>query len=166
MAGGLSAPPQPTDEDERTEERPPYTVYGFGWNGHGQLGTGDVVERSAPRPLKSLSTAGVRACLICVRSTHSCCIDQHGGGTWGANGHGQLGVGDRGTRLEPTRITCDGQRVDVAAGSSHTLLCTARGRAFACGSNEHGQCGLTVDEMADVSFAASPAAPPRSCSRW
>ena len=59
--------------------------------------------------------------------------------------------------MEPTRITCDGQRVtDVAAGSSHTLLCTARGRAFACGSNEHGQCGLTVDEMADVSFAASP----------
>ena len=154
----VEASPQPTDEDERTEERPPYTVYGFGWNGHGQLGTGDVVERSAPRPLKSLSTAGVRACLISCGSTHSCCIDQHGGvWTWGANGHGQLGVGDRGTRLEPTRITCDGQRVtDVAAGSSHTLLCTARGRAFACGSNEHGQCGLTVDEMADVSFAASP----------
>ena len=110
---------------------------------HGQLGTGDESERPGPRPLRSLPSNNIRAQLVACGSMHSVCVDQHGvAWTWGANAHGQLGTGDHGKRLEPTRISCDGQRVSsIAAGASHTLFCTSRGRAFACGSNEHGQCG-------------------------
>ena len=133
------------------------TVFAFGYNGHGQCGVGDYNDRSAPRPVRALVSAGIQAQLVSCGSMHSILVDQHGGAwAWGANSHGQLGTGGRSDRAEPARITCDGQRVvGLAAGGSHSLLCTSRGRAFACGSNAAGQLGLPHDDPAAVAYAGS-----------
>ena len=142
---------------QQQQPRVPPTVFAFGYNGHGQCGTGDYNDRSAPRPVRGLVSAGIQAQLVSCGSMHSILVDQHGGAwAWGSNSHGQLGTGGRSDRAEPARITCDGQRViGLAAGGTHTLLCTSRGRAFACGSNATGQLGLPHDDPAAVAYAGS-----------
>ena len=108
---------------QQRQPRVPPTVFAFGYNGHGQCGTGDYNDRSAPRPVRGLVRAGIQAQLVSCGSMHSILVDQHGGAwAWGSNSHGQLGTGGRSDRAEPARITCDGQRViGLAAGGTHTL---------------------------------------------
>lgn len=152
--GFPTSPQHGMDDASSVAARVPPTAFAFGYNGHGQCGTGDYNDRSAPRPVRALVSAGIHAQLVSCGSMHSILVDQHGGAwVWGANSHGQLGTGGRSDRAEPVRITCDGQRVvGLAAGGSHTLLCTARGRAFACGSNAYGQLGLPHDDPAASAY--------------
>ena len=127
-------------------------VFAFGWNGHGQLGTGDETERPAPRPLRMV---GIRIALIAAGSSHSVAVDTEGTAwAWGANAHGQLGAGDFSDRCEPTRLDCEGQRISgIACGARHTVLCTARGRVIVCGSNASGQLGLSRAGAEEVLMA-------------
>ena len=159
-------PPRPplAPQEEGTAaadgERPPPSIYSFGYNSHGQLGLNDQLERSAPRPVRALPSNHIRAIIAACGSSHSLIVDQHGGVfSWGSNAHGQLGTGDVTERSEPTKISCDGQRINgIACGSAHTLLCTSRGRVLACGSNADGQLGLaTGTDTSSTSIRSSTA---------
>jgi len=71
--------------------------------------------------------------------------------SWGANGDGQLGLGDTATRFTPYRVRMLAGRaleapgeascVQVACGGRHTLVLSAHGEVWSCGCNVHGQLG-------------------------
>jgi len=144
LLAALPPPPPQRSEEWSSSASPDGLCFAFGWNGNGQLGLGDSVERAAPRPLRSMFTSGIRVRLIAAGSSHSVAIDEEGvAHAWGNNAHGQLGMGDKIVRMTPEAIGCDGQRLaGVACGAKHTVFCTSRGRVLACGSNSNGQLGL------------------------
>ena len=49
--------------------------------------------------------------------------------TWGYNGYGQLGLGDKTNRYKPTQINIT-DVVDIAAGNNHVLLVTKDGKSI------------------------------------
>ena len=60
--------------------------------------------------------------------------------TWGYNGYGQLGLGDKSNRYKPTQINIT-DVVDIAAGNNHVLLVTKDGKVYSYGTNSYGQLG-------------------------
>ncbi|MCJ1339135.1 hypothetical protein MMC09_004424 [Bachmanniomyces sp. S44760] len=63
----------------------------------------------------------------------------------GSNGAGQLGVGDKIDRAEPTECITEGDVVahinSIRAGGNHVLMTTADGDTYVAGSDEYGQIG-------------------------
>jgi len=72
---------------------------------------------------------------------------------WGANSHGQLGLGtvteQEGVPVEVSDYpVVDGAR--IVGGGGHTLLCDKEGILFATGWNKAGQLGLGHTEVITV----------------
>lgn len=64
---------------------------------------------------------------------------------WGANDHGQLGLGDTEPRSSPTRLggaTAGLPVRAIAAGQQHTLALSRSGRVYSWGNNRYGRLGL------------------------
>jgi len=77
-------------------------------------------------------------------SLHSVVLTEAGGVlTFGYNGRGQLGHGDRVHRLVPTAVAAlAGEAVvEVVAGDDHTVVRLAGGGPRAFGANRYGQLG-------------------------
>ena len=80
---------------------------------------------------------------------------------WGFGDYGQLGLGDRHSRLVPTRLGAEevfgGSRVRMAAcGNTHTLLVTEEGVVWAFGRGEHGRAGLNDEDDRLVPTCVDP----------
>lgn len=68
---------------------------------------------------------------------------------WGANSHGQLGVGDKTDRNSPSYVAGLWALPvkQVTAGEFHSSALTANGQLYTWGSNEFGQLGIgSADE--------------------
>jgi alpha-tubulin suppressor-like RCC1 family protein len=65
---------------------------------------------------------------------------------WGSNHHGQLGVGDSGSRCAPARVGTDSDWAAVSAAGFHSLALKRDGSLWAWGYNNHGQLGLDNTE--------------------
>lgn len=81
-------------------------VFGWGYNGSGQLGIGNNSNQLTPVKLNEL-TGIVISNLVCGFS-HTLALSDSGvlyG--WGLNSFGQLGTGDKGNLASPTRICCN-----------------------------------------------------------
>eukprot|EP00727_Mastigamoeba_balamuthi_P013904 m51a1_g9136 putative adp-ribosylation factor 1 (739) ;mRNA; f:57203-59766 len=91
---------------------------------------------------------------------HTLCVTV-GGDVWafGANGTGQLGLGDRVDRGRPERVAGLSLVAKVAAGGgfhvAHSAALTLSGALLAWGSNRYGQLGS--GQPADYAVCASPA---------
>jgi alpha-tubulin suppressor-like RCC1 family protein len=82
---------------------------------------------------------------VALGATHTCVITDGGAVLcWGANGSGQLGLGDAATRLSPAAVPLAGgaTAVWIAAGASHTCAVTSAGGVQCWGSNQTGQLGV------------------------
>ncbi|MDR0862025.1 MAG: hypothetical protein LBN30_04530 [Oscillospiraceae bacterium] len=108
---------------------------------------------AAPEPpLASLSVSGGHVAAITADGALY---------TWGNNSYGQLGIGNRTSKLSPTKVA-DGY-VSVAAGSTHTLAIAVDGSLYAWGDNSYGQVGdgyrlarlQPVKVMTDVAAVAA-----------
>ena len=65
--------------------------------------------------------------------------------TWGANSHGQLGLGlvsEQEASPVPVMAEVVGGVRDIVGGGGHTLLCDNNGHVFVTGWNSAGQLGL------------------------
>jgi alpha-tubulin suppressor-like RCC1 family protein len=62
----------------------------------------------------------------------------------GLNNYGQLGVGDRENRTEPTLVPklSNVGIVDIAAGEHHTIALTNIGTVYVMGRGDQGQLGV------------------------
>ena len=76
--------------------------------------------------------------------------------TWGYNGYGQLGHGDKTRRIEPEKVDIEGI-IDIAAGTNHLLFLKQDGTVWGVGLNTNGQLGdystsnkLTPVQTADI----------------
>ncbi|MBI1921500.1 MAG: hypothetical protein HYS23_10540 [Geobacter sp.] len=129
------------------------TVWAWGSNGNGRLGTGSSDERSddptevtatytgAPLPLFTKIAAG---------GSHSVALASDGKvWTWGYNGDGQLGIGSTDERNKPVQVMKNATTAltDVkliAAGGAFTVAVNTEGsvdKIWAWGYNGYGQLG-------------------------
>jgi hypothetical protein len=60
---------------------------------------------------------------------------------WGANGNGELGLGDTMNRLSPTLVPLPAAATDIAAGNRSTCAKLSTGPTMCWGVNEQGQLG-------------------------
>ena len=110
------------------------SLWMWGWNKYGQLGTGDTDERHMP--VKVLD--GVAA--VGVGRSYSAALKMDGSlWMWGLNKYGQLGTGDTDNRHTPVKVL-DGVAA-VSAGDFHTAALKTDGSLWMWGDNEHGQLG-------------------------
>jgi len=114
----------------------------WGANQHGQLGVGDTTDRPAPTPVAFFEGKQVSAL---AAGDHTLALTGDGKlWSWGANGQGELGLGDTTQRTSPVQVTTlDGYTViGIAAGYHHSLALTSGATVWAWGRNSNGQLGL------------------------
>jgi alpha-tubulin suppressor-like RCC1 family protein len=134
------------------------TLWAFGDNDAGQLGLGDRQERLVPTQVGADADWAVVAASDGVGShgrtddlhpdytldDHTLAIRTDGSlWAWGANDHGQLGVGG-GDRLSPTRVDMATDWADVACGDDYSAGLKTDGTLWVWGRNQFGQLG-TID---------------------
>mgnify|MGYP006418948785 CR=1 FL=1 len=118
-------------------------VYGSGNGTDGQLGMEKPAMVFEPTQIPSLSRLGI--CKIACGLNFSLAASMDGSVfSFGINSSGQLGLNDTGPRNLPTRILSlsDICITSIACGHAHSLFLSEDGHVFACGANDHGQCGV------------------------
>lgn len=111
-------------------------LYCWGRNREGQLGVGDLVDRSTPAPV----LPGTMWRDVDVGDLHSCALDPSNRAfCWGQGTEGQLGGGDLMNRNIPTVIVAGSLYSDIRAGR-HTcaLLSGAGGGPIYCWGDSFG----------------------------
>jgi alpha-tubulin suppressor-like RCC1 family protein len=98
---------------------------------------------------------------VALGGSHTCVITTAGGVMcWGANGSGQLGVGDTVPRLTPVDVVLAGAATAIAAGASHTCAVTTSGAVQCWGSNVSAQLGQPLTTVSSRVPVTVPAFPP------
>ncbi|NJD90117.1 MAG: hypothetical protein FIA91_01155, partial [Geobacter sp.] len=118
---------------------PDGTVWALGSNSYGQLGNGSSGgEHLEPAMVHGLSN--VKA--VAAGGAHSVALLQDGTvWTWGHNGTGQLGTGNKMDSEVPVKVTAISDVTAIATGRSHVVALKKDGTVWAWGSNHSGQLG-------------------------
>ncbi|MFT5822727.1 MAG: alpha-tubulin suppressor-like RCC1 family protein [Crocinitomix sp.] len=119
------------------------TVWTTGRNDHGQLGTGDYLNKDE-RQNTGLSNIAV----IARGYDHSMAIDEAGAlWVWGNNLFGQLAVGHNSDVLKPLKSNVLHEFAQCEGGKDHSIFLDKEGRVWASGLNQHGELGnLNLDD--------------------
>jgi len=114
------------------------TVWCWGYNGNGQLGTGD--RRSQRTPVDTGLTGITQ---ISAGWDHTCGVTTGGGvKCWGQGKHGEIGDGAKSDRLSPVDVTgLGGTAVQVSAGFDQTCALLTGGTVKCWGNNTTGELG-------------------------
>jgi len=113
------------------------TLWCWGRNRLGELGTGDTARRRVPWRTGSTSWADIAAGWI-----HTCGVTMGNDLLcWGEGDDGRLGTGDTADRLSPTTVDIAPYWSDVEAGQRHTCAIQTTGALFCWGSGADGRLG-------------------------
>lgn len=128
------------------------TMWTWGLNACGQLGTNSLVSRSSPGSIVGTIS---NWCQVSAGFYHTSAVRTTGAlWTWGRNDVGQLGDNTTTIRLSPVSIV--GGFTDwcqVASGGFHTIAVRTNGTLWAWGNNYRGQLG--VDDITNRSSPVS-----------
>ena len=114
------------------------SLWAWGRNSDGQLGTGNTISRSSPVQVGT----SVDWKLVSMRYSHSLAIKSNGTlWAWGHNFDGQLGTGDVIYRSSPVQVGTLTNWAKVSAGANHSFAIKNDGTLWAWGSNAGGQLG-------------------------
>jgi len=140
------------------------SVWTWGYNGEGELGTGESDWRRA-NPKSIIGLTNVVA--VAGGATHSLSLKSDGTiWSWGRNSEGCLGYGAVGGKfLTPGQVHNLTGVIAIAAADVHSLALKSDGTVWAWGSNSDGQLGLAISlqqnfaqsEVAEAAAAAPPA---------
>jgi alpha-tubulin suppressor-like RCC1 family protein len=123
------------------------TVWGWGYNGYGELGDGGTGVRNNIVRVSDL----ISIIAIATVDDHSLAVKSDGTVfSWGYNGNGELGDGSITQRLVPVPVTGFSGGLAVAAGTSHSLALKNDGFVWAWGSNSLGQFGVATPASSTV----------------
>ena len=117
------------------------TLWGCGDNQYSQLGLGDTTNRTTFTQITT-NTNNIKSIYCGYYYTF---ILENDGTLWGcgANGGGQLGLGDTTNRTTFTQITTNADDIrSVYCGINHTVILKNDGTLWGCGANDNGQLGL------------------------
>ena len=119
------------------------SLWGMGSNSHGQLGTGDFIDRNTTQELVSADSSNP-----IIEITHGynhTLFLRKDGSLWamGMNNFGQLGDGSTTHRPSPVRIIESGV-VRISAGYFHSLFLKSTGSLWGMGSNTCGELGINL----------------------
>lgn len=119
------------------------SLWAYGYNGQGQLGTGNNTSRRSP----ILVTSGVAQ--IAAGANHSLFVKTDGT-LWamGQNNEGQLGRGNTNDSNIPVQI--DTGVANVSAGEGCSLFVKTNGTVWATGRNNYGQLGIGNNTQANT----------------
>ncbi len=116
----------------------PGSLYCWGDNGQGQLGTGDTEPRLVPTRIGSRTDWHH----VAVNALHTCALDTADAlWCWGRGIEGQLGLGDVESRRVPTEVQPGSRFVDVAVGRFYTCARDGGGVLLCTGDNAEGVLG-------------------------
>ncbi|MCL2464863.1 MAG: Ig-like domain-containing protein, partial [Micrococcales bacterium] len=137
------------------------TVWGWGQNTSGQLGSGTTGGVAKPYlPVRGLLT-GVDVVQIAAGTSHTVALASDGTMyAWGLNSPGQLGDGTTTNSTLPVEVTALPAGVDVvqiAAGGNNTMALASDGTVYAWGANNVGQLGdgTTTSSLAAVAVGGA-----------
>ncbi|MBI2346298.1 MAG: Ig-like domain-containing protein [Deltaproteobacteria bacterium] len=117
------------------------SVWTWGYNSHGQLGSGSLVDLNAPARVNGVTGS---ATAVAGGDSHTVAVAGGVVWSWGRNTVGQLGDGTTTDRNVPVQIGGLPPVTAVAAGVLHAVALTtpaAGGEVYAWGSNTLGQVG-------------------------
>jgi alpha-tubulin suppressor-like RCC1 family protein len=138
-------------------------VYGWGYDGYGQLGDG---RRTTPAtPVVASMPTGVLGTAVAAGGYHTVVAGSDGNVyAYGYNNDGQLGLGTKTLHARPSAVLLPAgvSAVSVAAGLYHSVMVGSDGKVYAWGDNSYGQLGdgTLVTETAPVvsGLTATPTA--------
>jgi alpha-tubulin suppressor-like RCC1 family protein len=116
------------------------TVWAWGSNHHGQLGSGLATGLSTHTPIRVAGLSKVTS--VAGGDNHSLALRTDGRvWAWGDNRSGQLGNGNTTTTGTPVQVASLTKVQKIAGGGSHSLALKEDGTAWAWGDNRSGQLG-------------------------
>lgn len=128
------------------------SLWAWGSNSFGQLGTGTTPVQSGPQQVGTATTWRS----VAAGYLHSLAVRQDGTlWAWGYNGQGELGIsipGGASLQTVPAQVGTATNWASVVAGNSCTLALKTDGTLWAWGANGNGQLGLgtTTQQAAPV----------------
>ena len=118
------------------------TVWGWGNNTEGQLGSGSTTPTPVTSPVQALGLSNIIA--IAAGNTHSLALrNDTTVWVWGSNAGDQLGIGPvpGGRMSTPTMVPGLTGVVAIAGGHFHSIVARSDGTVWAWGHNHIGQVG-------------------------
>ncbi|MFD2999130.1 PKD domain-containing protein [Pontibacter toksunensis] len=118
-------------------------VYTWGENDKGQLGTGDLVDRTTKYEITTVGSLNGKTVISTAAGYyHSLALTSdktvH---AWGFGFHGQLGNGNNSDSRVPVQILNLTDVIAIAAGNSHSIALKRDGTVYAWGYNFEGELG-------------------------
>jgi alpha-tubulin suppressor-like RCC1 family protein len=113
-------------------------LYGWGYNGSGQLGNNSVANKSSPVQVGAL----INWSQVSAGSSHTAAVTTEGTlFTWGYNFGGRLGDNTVVAKSSPVQVGALTNWSQVSAGSFHTACVTTAGTLFTWGPGASGELG-------------------------
>lgn len=125
-------------------------VFGWGYNGNGQLGLGNNVNQTSPCRVTNLQGVVIQK-VVCGYAHTMALSDEGVLYTWGANSYGQLGTGNKANQVSPFRMPAEiGRVVEIAASHYNHISAAATQTSKVY---MWGQCrGQSVTSPTETSF--------------
>jgi len=124
------------------------TLWAWGKNDLGQLGTNDRVYRSSPVQVGTNTTWS----LVAAGIVRSAAIKYDGTlWSWGENANGELGLNDRVDRSSPVQLGSETGWSKIENGLTTFIAVKTDGTLWAWGTNDNGQLGKN-----DIVYRSSP----------
>lgn len=116
------------------------TVWTWGYNGEGQLGTRAAADSRFPTPAQVGSLSAIKA--VVAGDRHCLAVEEDGTvWAWGNNWHGQLGDGTKNHSSAAREVRGLADVTAIAAGMGHSLALKKDGTVWAWGYNDDGELG-------------------------
>lgn len=123
------------------------TVESWGYNGFGQLGVGDILERHSGTTVQNVN----KVIQVAGGLFHSLFLLEDGTVmSCGRNGPGNLGDGTNTNQLIPVPVKNLTEVQQVAGGGEHSIFLKKDGTVWSCGLNSSGQLGNGSNQNSNV----------------